>query len=177
MHCIQYVATRAANKEEAISKVKNYLEAAMGADDSYASWYDWFIVGGGRWSSDPDNYRDTAADVAVLGEPRFEEYLEKAAEYKKSDYVDILKYAREQVSNFEVMLREIEDMATGLEPMFQFSMRLYGLHQLYKMTGGDWGSYSYFYDIESGCTHPEPMRESYSKGKRDWFIVPVDFHF
>lgn len=177
MHCIQFVATRAESKEAALAKTRNYLETAMGPEDTYVSWYDWFVVGGGRWSSDPDSYQETAADVAALGEPKFEEYIQKAAEYKRSEYVDILDYAKKQVQNFEAMLSEIKDLAVGLEPMFQFSMRLYPLHQIYKMVSGDWSNFSYFYDMENETTHPESMRESYAKGETDWFIVPVDFHF
>lgn len=177
MHCIQYVAVRAEDKDSALAKARDYLETAMGPEDTYASWYDWFVAGGGRWSSDPDSYRDTSVDVAALGEPKFDEYVEQAKSYKENEYKEIIEYAKKQVVDLNAMLDEIQTKAVGLEPLFEFSMRLYPLSQLYKMTGGDWGHFSYFYDVEHQATHTEYMVKSYQSGDSDWFIVPVDFHF
>ena len=53
MHCIQYIATKADSVQEAFDEVKGYLEINMG-EDGYSNWNDWFVTGGGRWSTSED---------------------------------------------------------------------------------------------------------------------------
>ena len=54
MHTLQWIAVEAEDKDEAVFNATSHLEAAMGDGENYTSWYDWFIVGGGRWNTEED---------------------------------------------------------------------------------------------------------------------------
>lgn len=177
MHVIQYVATTADDVESAHSFVKNYLESLMGNDESHNTWYDWFIVGGGRWASGEDNqYNDTwTGDVVHQSSPKFQEYIDTAHKYKLEATATDIKYARE--IDVAALLDSIEQNQEGLYPMFDEANKLYAFKNLYNSVIGNWGADSYFFDIENDCTHPRYMRQSIDKGDDNWYIVPVDFHF
>lgn len=178
MHVIQYVATRADDVDMAHRAVKDYLESHLGSE-YYPSdvWYDWFVTGGGRWASDEnaqydDNYTN---DVAHQDSPKFQEYLDTAHKYKLEAVAADLKYAREV--DVAALLDSIETNQEGLYPMYDEANKLYAFRNLYNQMIGWWGPDSYFFDIENDCTHPKYMREAIDKGDKNWYLVPVDFHF
>lgn len=176
MHVIQYVATTADNAESAHSFVKNYLESLMGNDESHNTWYDWFIVGGGRWSSAPDPYDDEwIVDVVHQDSPKFQEYLDNAHKWRLEAVATDIKYARE--TDVAALLDKIENDQEGLYPMFSESMKLYPFRNLYNHLSGSWGPDSYFFDIISDCTHPTYMKQGIDNGDKNWYIIPVDFHY
>lgn len=178
MHVIQYVATKADNKDEAFRRVKDYLETHLGSDEfSSDVWYDWFVTGGGRWASDEnaqydDNYQ---ADVASQDSPKFQEYLDTAHKYKLEATAADLKYARE--IDVAALLDSIEQNQEGLYPMYDESSKLYAFKNLYNQLIGNWGPDSYFFDTINDTTHPRYMLQDIDNGSKDWYIVPVDFHF
>ena len=178
MHVIQYVAVKSDTAQNAHSSVKQFLEAQMGqVDYVHNTWYDWFVVGGGRWATEEgnqynDNYID---DVAPQDDPRFQGYLDQAHKWKLEATMDDLKYARD--INITEILNNIENNQEGLYPMYTEASALYPFSQLYKQLIGIWGPDSYFFDIVNDTTHPTYMREGIDKGDKDWYLVPVDFHF
>lgn len=176
MHVIQYVATKADDVESAHSFVKNYLESLMGNDESHNTWYDWFIVGGGRWASGVDNqYNDEwTGDVVHQDSPKFQENLDQAHKWKLEATSWEIKRAKE--IDMSGVIDRIENDQEGLYPMWDVTSQLYPFYKLYQMTSGTWGSDSYFFDIEHETTHPTYMREAIDKGDKDWYLVPVDFH-
>ena len=146
-------------------------------DYVHNTWYDWFVVGGGRWATEEgnqynDNYID---DVAPQDDPRFQGYLDQAHKWKLEATMDDLKYARD--INITEILNNIENNQEGLYPMYTEASALYPFSQLYKQLIGIWGPDSYFFDIVNDTTHPTYMREGIDKGDKDWYLVPVDFHF
>jgi hypothetical protein len=175
MHVIQYIAAKSDTAENAHSQVKQYLEAQMGNDDTHNTWYDWFVTGGGRWSTSEDQYDDEwTDDVAPQDDPRFQGYLDEAHKWKLEAVEADLKYARD--INISEILNNIENNQKGLHPMFAEASALYPFKKLYDHTVSAWGPDSYFFDIENDCTYPTYMREGIDKGDKDWYLVPVDFH-
>jgi hypothetical protein len=178
MHVIQYIAVKSDTAENAHGSVKQYLETQMGTDPYVSpSWYDWFVCGGGRWASDEnaqydDNY---TADVVHQDTPKFQEYLDTAHKYKLEATAADLKYAREV--DVAALLDSIEQNQEGLYPMYDEANKLYPFRNLYNQLIGMWGPDSYFFDIENDTTHPRYMREGIDKGDKNWYLVPVDFHF
>ena len=174
MHVIQYIATKADNIDEAFRTVKGYLEAHLGSED-YPSdvWYDWFVTGGGRWSSSTDPYDDDYTDdVAHQSSPKFQEYLDTATRYKKEELTRYIQNAR------KINLKEILDLAeAGEEDYFKVGHQLYEIKQIYEMTLGVWNYNAYFFDTVNDTTVSKYMQESIDKGDTNWYIVPVDFHF
>jgi hypothetical protein len=177
MHVIQYVATKADDVESAHSQVKSYLESHLGSE-SYSSdvWYDWFVVGGGRWASGENQYNDNyTGDVVSQDSPKFQEYLDIAHKYKLEASAADLKYAREV--DVSALLDSIENNQEGLYPMYDEANKLYPFRNLYNQLIGMWGPDSYFFDIENDTTHPKYMLQAIDNDTKKWYIVPVDFHF
>lgn len=178
MHVIQYIATEADDRDHAFRSVKDYLETHLGNDPESPTntWYDWFVTGGGRWSTSGDPYNDDyQADVAHQDSPNFEEYLLTAHKFKLEATAAELKYARD--INIAAIFDKIDNNQEGLYPMYTEASALYPFKKLYEQLIGAWGPDSYFFDITNDSTHPEYMRESIDKGSKNWYIVPVDFHY
>ena len=174
MHVIQYVATTADNAESAHSFVKNYLESLMGNDDSHNTWYDWFVTGGGRWASGEDNqYNDEwTGDVVHQSSPKFQEYLNKAKEFRQTS----LKEYLEEASRLD-LAKILDNIKVSEGADFHSGMLLYSIKKLYDMTMGEWDYNSYYFDIHHDSANMIHLQNSLDKGADSWYIVPVDFHF
>ena len=174
MHVIQYIATQADDVEEAFNHVKHYLEELMGSEDSYNTWYDWFVTGGGRWASDDnaqydDNFMD---DVVHQSSPKFQEYLDKAHKYR----LDTLNEYIEQAS--KVNLSDIIDKLGDFEhDHHSVGFELYPVKKLYDLSMGMWDYNSYFFDIIHDSANRIHLLKSIDNGADNWYLVPVDFHF
>jgi hypothetical protein len=173
MHCIQYIATTAEDRDEAFRRVKHNLEAKLGNDPESEtnSWYDWFVTGGGRWAKKEeaqydDNYQD---EVAEFGTTLFAEYLDKANEFRNDEFSSLIAEAK------KVSLTELLDTLTPNE--FRGGMELYPFKKIYDMTMGVWDFNSYFYDMDNDSTNMIYMQQAIDKGIKNWYLVPVDFHF
>ena len=178
MHVLHYIATQADSKEEAFDSVKWSLNAAMGDGDVFPTWYDWFVTGGGRWSSDTDPYNDNyLGDVVHQDDPKFHEYLLTAHKYKLTSTNYWLGKAREQSFAIENILDNIENKQEGLYPLFEESWRLSNLTMLQRSISGEWWSGSHFFDIVNELTYPKIVMESIEAGVDNWYLVPVDFHY
>lgn len=177
MHVIQYVAVKAESVEEAHAKVNNYLLMAMGPEDSYSTWYDWFVCGGGRWATNgqENQYDDSwTGDVAHQDDPRFQKYIDEARKYRKESLQGYIDEARK--SKILALLDDLEK-ADPFKEHFKIGMELYSLHQLYRLALGQWGPDSFYFDIEHESANPIHLLNSLDKGNKYWYIVPVDFHY
>jgi hypothetical protein len=175
MHTIQYIATQADDVDHAFRSVKHYLEAQLGGEyDNTNTWYDWFVTGGGRWATGDDNqYNDSwQGDVVDQDSPKFLEYLDKAREFRKTsldEYVESAKKVDYNKIINDIQLSGGDDFRTGME--------LYSIKKIYDMAMGDWDFNSYYYDIMSESANMVHLKNSLDKGAKDWYLVPVDFHF
>lgn len=177
MHVIQYIAVKSDTAENAHGSVKQYLETQMGTDPYVSpSWYDWFVVGGGRWATEDGNqYNDDYIDdVAPQDDPRFQGYIDQAHKWKLEATMDDLKYARKV--DMAALLDKIENDQEGLYPMYAVTTELYAFYCLYKQLSGMWGPDSFYFDMEHDSTNPTHMKNAIDNGDKDWYLVPVDFH-
>ncbi len=173
MHVIQYIATQADDVDEAHRRVKDYLEGQLGSGDTYTAWFDWFVVGGGRWASNDDPYDDSfTGDVVHQSDPKFEEYLDIAH-----------KYRQEELSRYEEEARKLNliELLDNLQDFefdhYSVGSKLYPINQIYHLCMGTWNYNSYFFDMMTESSNRKYMREAIDKGDNDWYLVPVDFHF
>ena len=173
MHTIQYIAVQADDTDLAFRTVKHHLEELLGSGDTYTTWYDWFVTGGGRWSTSDDPYNDEYQDDVVdLDSPKFQEYLNKAKEFRQTS----LKEYAEQASKVDYT-KIINDIDVSGGDDFKAGMELYPIKKLYDMAMGEWDYNSYYYDIMNETSSMESLYNSIDNGAKDWYLVPVDFHF
>ena len=175
MHTIQYIATQADDTDHAFRSVKDYLETQLGNDPESPtnSWFDWFVTGGGRWSTSEDSYDDNYQDdVASQDSPKFQEYLDKATKFRKDTLDEYLSEVRKL--DLQQTLDSIE-ISGGDD--FRAGMYLYPFSQLYHITMGTWNYNSYYYDIMSDSSNMIHLKNSLDNGGKNWYLVPVDFHF
>ena len=66
MHVLQWIAVEAEDVENAVTTVDQTLESYMSGNDSLSTWYDWYVVGGGRWNSDAQNWKTNRAKNDVI---------------------------------------------------------------------------------------------------------------
>jgi len=176
MHCIQYIATQADSTQEAFDDVKSHLEGFLG-DDPFtagsATWYDWFVTGGGRWSTSDDPYNDEyTGDVVHQSAPKFQEHLDKAKEFRQTSLKEYVEQATKV--DYNKIINDI-DVSGGDD--FRAGMELYPIKKLYDMALGIWDYNSYFFDIVNDSANRIHMLEAIDKGDKNWYLVPVDFHF
>ena len=175
MHTIQYIATRADDTDHAFRSVKDYLETQLGNDfeSPTNAWFDWFVCGGGRWSTSIDPYdNEFQGDVVSQDSPKFQEYLDKAKEFRQTTFDEYLKQANE--IDYTNLLSEI---AAKPEESFHGGMQLYPIKKVYDMTMGTWDYNSYYFDVMNDTASMKSLQDSLDNGAKDWYLIPVDFHF
>ena len=176
MHTIQYIAVQGDDVDEAFRRVKHELEAMLGNDPESPinTWFDWFVTGGGRWTTDPANqYNDEyQGDVVHQSEIAFESYLNKAKEFRQTSLDEYV----EQAKKVDVT-KIINDVALSGGDDFRAGMELYPIKKVYDMAMGDWDFNSYYYDIMSDSANMIHLKNSLDNGADNWYLVPVDFHF
>jgi hypothetical protein len=59
----------------------------------------------------------------------------------------------------------------------RFDMNTYYIKKAAELLNGTWNSDSYFYDLDNYSTTPQYMLDNIDKGNKNWYLVPVDFHF
>ena len=172
MHTLHQIATQADSKEEAHARVKDYLETQLGEEfGPNNQWFDWFVVGGGRWSTSDDPYdTDYFPDVAHYSEPKFAESVAQALSWREEELQRYVTSAKE--TNLSELLSQL-----GQVDNFKIASELYNVKKIYDMTVGSWDFNSYFFDMINDTTTDKYMKESIDKGDKTWYAVPVDFHY
>jgi len=170
MHTIQYIAVQADDVDMAFRTVKHNLEEQLGDGEQINTWFDWFVTGGGRWSTSEDTYDDNyQADVVDQDNPKFQEYLDKANEYRTAELSSYVEQAK------KVNITELLDKITPDE--FRGGMELYPIVKIFDIVTCKWDYTSYYYDMMFDSTSMLHMKKSIDNGAKDWYLVPVDFHF
>jgi hypothetical protein len=175
MHVFQWIATTADDKDHAFRSVKHYLEIAMGDEHSYASWYDWFVTGGGRWNPNEGSQYDDNDQSMIISydeDPKkFLEALEQSMQNRKEEFD---RYAKD--IDMSILTKIISDYNPREKDFISFQS-LYPIKKIVDMAYGEWDFNSYYFDSESDTTSPRYMLESIDKGNKNWYLIPVDFHF
>jgi hypothetical protein len=174
MHVLQYIAVEATNKDIAYITVKEGLESNMAG-----SWFDWYVIGGGRWNvAENEDWKEAYTEgktnmfLSYDKEPDlFEERVLQSMESRKEEFDS---YAKDVDSSF------IDKIITEYNPRdFDFSLfqHFYPIKKIIDMAYGEWDFSSCFYDITHDSTSPTHLFNSIDKGNKNWYLVPVDFHF
>jgi len=170
MHTLQYIAIQSEDKESAANTVKNLLEEELNPG---SSWYDWFVVGGGRFAPNPeDQYDDTHETVISYADTPdiFDEKVGDCMKSKGREY-------QELYTDYKLNKEEIEKTFEAWNGNMEFSMALYPLRKMLDIVQGHWDYTSRVYDITNWSTNTHHMNRSLADGNKNWFLVPVDFHF
>jgi hypothetical protein len=180
MHVLQQIAIQAEDKDEAYRRVEDYLQGHLRSDEFPSDvWYDWFVVGGGRFNvEEGDDFAEaythgkTNLILSVKEEPDlFDERVLQSMENRKEEFD---RYAKDVDSS------AIDKIITDYNPRdhnFLSFQSLYPIKKLIDMAYGTWDFNSYFFDMENDTTTPKYLFESIDKGQDNWYLVPVDFHF
>jgi hypothetical protein len=174
MHVLQYIAVQSDDQDMAFRTVKDTLESELGGIESATnSWFDWFVAGGGRWNPNPDSqYADDQTMIIS--------YDDNPAEYRAmvdsmmSNRMEEFNGYRKQYESKEIDLNAKLDNYKGV---MNYDFELYPLAKMIDMIQGQWDFNAYFYDMQSASTNPEHMYKSIDLGNKNWYLVPVDFHF
>ena len=175
MHVLQYIAVVAENNDEAFRTVKDGLESELGSNE-YAtnSWFDWFVTGGGRWNPNPDSQYDDDDQSMIIS------YDEAPAEYREM-ISSMITNRIEEFNNYRKSFDEkdidINAKLDNYKGVMNYDFELYPLKKMIDMIQGTWDYNSYFYDMHHASTNPEHMYKNIDLGNKNWYIVPVDFHF
>jgi hypothetical protein len=172
MHVLQHIAVVADSKDEAFRTVKDSLESELGDYESTTnSWFDWFVAGGGRFV-EGDPYTDSTDSIIL--------YDEAPAEYR--DTIDKAIISRmEEFNSYRKSYGEkgidLEAKLDNYKGVMNYDFELYPLKKMIDMIQGEWDYNAYFYDMHHASTNPEHMYKNIDLGNKNWYIVPVDFHF
>jgi hypothetical protein len=175
MHVLQWIAVEVEDQledpeQEAMQLVETFLNSEMGGNDySTNAWYDWFVIGGGRWNPEQDPY-SSSSNMIISYEKDPEGFAAKIAdciENRKNEYAEYAK---------QVDYSAIQDKLDSYTGTMDYSFDLYPLKKCIDMLQGEWDFNAYFYDAINYSTNPKhildkPERLPYT------YLIPVDFHF
>ena len=182
MHVLQYIAVKPKGKfdmdeleqfkEEAFDEVKYKFDEMYSESEGLGGWSDWYVVGGGRYNSNPDNqYEEKNAwnDVISYAETpdKFTETITRAMESRMAEFNGYR-------GRFEQQKIDLKEKFNAYDGSMDYSMELYDLSKCIDMLQGKWNMDSYFYDLNNWSTNPKWVLDSLDDS---WYLVPVDFHF
>jgi hypothetical protein len=172
MHVLQYIAVKADNQEEAFHTVKDNLESELGNNEySTNAWFDWFVVGGGRFVEGNPYEESTNSIIAYDEDPKT--FLNQVKVSIQSRMDEFKAYRQ----HFEGKGVDINAKLDNYNGVMNYDFELYPLKKMIDMIQGEWDMNSYFYDMHHSSTNPDHMHKSIDLGNKNWYAVPVDFHF
>ena len=178
MHTLHWFAVEAENKEEAFDQVQARLSYEDG--EKFVEWSDWHVVGGGRWSENPNNqYNDSSEDVVSYAEnpDKFNKIIK---DIKQGRIREMNRYL-EQL-NFDKLQSDIVDYISNdcvLPNEQQFDLNGYYFKHAGDMLMDYYNPDSYFYDLVEYTAHIGYIQERLDNPDTAMrqYLVPVDFHF
>jgi hypothetical protein len=174
MHVLQYIAIQANDEDEAFRTVKDKLETELGHYDwSTNSWFDWFVAGGGRWNPNPDSQYQDDQSMIISYDESPKEYRDMVASMITNRIEEFNAYRK----HFEEKGVDINAKLDNYHGVMNYDFELYPLKKMIDMIQGEWDMNSYFYDMQHESTNPDHMYKNIDLGNKNWYIVPVDFHF
>jgi len=175
MHSLQWLVVEADDVDSAASAVQGLLEEEMGTGDTVNTWFDWFIVGGGRWNAtdteDVFGAYETKTNMIIAFEDNTNDFRAK---------IDTL--VQNRITEYNQYLSEVKqiDIVTKLENyggVMTYDHTLYPLARLLSFQDGNWDYDSKFYDLVHYSTNPTHILSKIDNGLgSNLFLVPVDFH-
>jgi hypothetical protein len=180
MHVLQWIAVQADDKDEAYRRVEDNLQTMLGEYESATNtWFDWFVVGGGRWNmSEEDDhtqaYVEGKTNLIVSAKDEPDLFKERTDETMQSRQEEFDRYAKDVDStSIDRIIKEYNPRDFDF-----FSFRgIYPIKKIIDMAYGTWDFNSYFFDMVNDTVVPKYMVEAIDKDPENWYLVPVDFHF
>lgn len=174
MHVLQYITVQADDQDEAFRRVKHSLESELG-NDEYSSnvWFDWFVAGGGRWNPNANSYDGDDQSMVISYDKSPDEYKAIVESMLSNRMEEFNSYRK----SFDEKGIDINAKLDNYKGVMNYDFELYPLKKMIDMIQGEWDMNSYFYDIETHSTNVEHMYKSIDLGNKNWYAIPVDFHF
>ena len=179
MHVLQWIAVEADDVDEAFRTVGSNLEDMIANEYSNNAWFDWFVVGGGRWNTQEGDgmeeaYKHGKTNMVIhagTDPDRFEERILLSMESRKAEFDRYVEQA-----DLTILPKIIANYNPRELDFANFS-QMYDIKKVLDMVSGEWDFNSYFYDMHNESITPKYVFEAIDKNPDVWYLVPVDFHF
>jgi len=179
MHTLHFLSVIADDQDSAFSEVLDYLQP----EEGWQTWYDWFVIGGGRWSfpeednipaSSVNQYTHSAETIISMEThpETFLKYIELCENSILTEVEKIRDNSGKMISAFE---KAIRDFSTTSHADFD----LWEMKSAMKILSKTWCPDVNFFDVTNQTSDMRFIKESmFDKDVKDsLFLVPVDFHF
>lgn len=178
MHVLQWIAVEADDVDEAHRTVGSTLEDMLNPDYQNG-WFDWFVVGGGRWNTEEGDdmseaYKSGKTNLIIHAGTELDKFKEQIATSLQARKEEFDRYVAH--SDVSIIDKVISDYNPA-KPNYEYFQKLYELKKVIDMAYGEWDFNSYFFDLNDQTTNPEYVLEAIDKNPDVWYLVPVDFHF
>lgn len=187
MHTIHYFAVEAESLAEAFDKVTKELSAEYGL----ATWSDWWVVGGGRWNSDPQNRYENADNDVIAYKHKpvdFMNTLEKVREWQVAEVKQLIDQIKSDEiativdQNLDLAYEFINnsDLSTTTESTvnrLDLSFKLFLLQHLQSLVFGSYSADSHFFDLTGETVNFNEVLNRIKTNPDQQYLVPVDFHY
>jgi hypothetical protein len=172
MHVLQWIAVQAENDDEAMKLVEDKLQNELGSNEfTTNSWFDWFVIGGGRFNPDQDPYQ-SSSNMIISSKDR-DEFDRTIVDVMTSRVREFNDYRK----SFEAKDLDLSAKLDSYTGEMRYDFELYELKKMIDMIQGEWDFNSYFFDVHHESTNANHMRNDLDLNPDMWYLVPVDFHF
>ena len=176
MHTLHWIAVEAENIEDAVDTVSSNLDSYMSGNDTLSTWYDWYVVGGGRWNTAEtdsimeDYITKTNMVISYKENPNaFRAKIDDCIQQRMVDYKELLAEVKE--SN---IISKLDNYGGTMSYDFHF----YSLNALIRFQLGEWSHDSWFFDMIADSTNATHILSKLDNNQgENFYLVPVDFHF
>ena len=177
MHTLHWIAVEAEDEENAVDVVDQTLDSYMSGNDAPSTWYDWYVVGGGRWNTadDEDNpmtgyIKKSNMVISYAKDPNaFRAKIDDCIQQRMVDYKQYLAEVKES---------HVIDKLENYGGAMSYDYHFYALNRLLAYQMGEWSHDSWFFDMVHDSTNATHILSKIDKGEgENIFLVPVDFHF
>lgn len=195
MHTLHWVAVKSdetigengVSLDEAKSEAAGHVNMTLQGDERpYADWYDWFVVGGGRFLGDKQ-YENSHENVIAFAEDpkKFSKTIRDCLEARATEIrrrLEEIKLRDEQDGkSFQQRVQEYitYSLSDSTEYPFDPLSTMYQFGYVSRMAAEYWLPDTYFYDLTNGVTEMRYLLKDMetSEDNDQWFLVPVDFHY
>jgi hypothetical protein len=176
MHTLHWIAVEAEDAEDAVVTVSSNLDSYMSGNEAPSTWYDWYVVGGGRWNTaEGDDFEEaykTKSNMVISykEDPNaFRAKIDECIQQRVTDYNQYLA---------EVKETKVIDKLDNYGGVMSYDFHFYALNRLLAYQMGEWSHDSWFFDmIEDSTNASHTLSKIDSEQGENIYLVPVDFHF
>jgi hypothetical protein len=176
MHTLHWIAVEADDVEDAVVTVSSNLESSMSDGENLSTWYDWYIVGGGRWNTaEGDDFEEaykTKSNMVIS-------YKEDPNAFKAK----VFECIQQRVTDYEEYLAEVKeskviDKLENYGGVMSYDHHFYALNALLRFQMGERWHDTWFFDMTADSTNASHVLSKIDSDQgENIYLVPVDFHF